>query len=62
MGWLKVRVFNCFTSCFNQYEFIVKVVVIIELFNVNVIMEVFIVSVKKEEFIDFAMVIAIVII
>lgn len=48
MGWLRVRVSNCFRSCFNQYEFIVKVVVIMELFNVNVIMEVFIVSVIME--------------
>jgi len=61
VGWLKVRVFNCFTSCFNQYEFIVKVVVIIELFNVNVIMEVFIVSVSMEEFIALVIVIVVVI-
>jgi len=50
VGWLRVRVSNCFTSCFNQFEFIVKVVVRIELFNVNVIMEVFIVSVIMEVF------------
>ena len=49
VDWLKVRVFNCFRSCSNHYEFIVKLVVIIELFIVNVIMDVFNVIVKLRE-------------
>lgn len=55
MGWLRVRVSNCFTSCFNQFEFIVKVVVRIEVFIVNFIMKLFIVSVKLREVLNFLM-------